>query len=152
MTQTALQPEQFYGAWTLVDWRIEYSDGGVTRPFGEKAIGQILYTEDGHMSATVSKPGRKGLSHSNARNASDHDKAQSFDSYFHYAGAWTLRDETVIHSVSFSMNPNMVGTQQIRNAAFSSPSQLTLSAFEPLKTGDKRHHILEWKRAKHERR
>ena len=147
MAAKALQPEQFYGAWSLVDWRIDYRDGGVTRPFGEEAIGQILYTEDGHMSATVSKPARAKLTQSNARNASDNDKAQSFDSYFHYAGTWTLVGETVAHTVGFSMNPNMVGTKQIRNAHFETVDKLILSAFEPLKSGGQRHHILKWQRA-----
>jgi len=147
MSQNDLHPEQFYGAWTLLDWRIGYSDGKITRPFGDGAVGQILYTPGGAMSATVSRPSRTKLSQSNVRHASEQDKAESFDSYFHYAGTWDLVDKTIVHTVEFSMNPNMVGTQQIRKAELKTPNNLVLSAFEPLKNGRQRHHILEWKRA-----
>jgi hypothetical protein len=147
MPSSLLRPEQFHGGWALVDWRIEYSNGGVTRPFGKDAIGQILYTEDGHMSATVSRADRQPIKQSNVRNASDSDRADRFDSYFHYAGTWSINGETVIHDVQFSMNPNMVGTQQIRKAEFKGQNWLWLSAYEPLKNGEPRHHILEWQRA-----
>ncbi|GGX70275.1 hypothetical protein GCM10011309_20450 [Litorimonas cladophorae] len=147
MPNSILYPEQFYGGWSLVDWRIEYSDGGVTRPFGEDAIGQILYAEDGHMSATVSRGDRQPIKQGNVRNASDGDKAHHFDSYFHYAGTWSISGKTVLHNVKLSMNPNMVGTQQIRKAEFKGPNKLSLSAYEFLKNGEQRHHILEWQRA-----
>ena len=53
----SLRAEQFIGAWSLIEWRIDYSDGRVTHPFGQNAVGQLIYSADGSMSVLgVSKP------------------------------------------------------------------------------------------------
>lgn len=135
--------EDFIGAWQLKDWRIEYSDGGITRPFGEQATGLILYTQDGTMSASICVKQRPRFPKENARRANMDQKSEAFDSYFHYAGLWKLEGDTVVHTVTMSLNPNMAGTEQRRLAIFKDNS-LTLSATEKLKNGIERHHILEW--------
>ncbi len=134
----------FIGAWRLVDWRIEYSDGGITRPFGEGAHGYIIYTSDGTMTASIAKKTRPAFGMASARNASVQQKADAFDSYFHYAGPWHIDGEEVVHTVTMSLNPDMTGTQQRRIAEFSGDDGLTLAAFEVTKDGGKRHHILQW--------
>ena len=138
-------PEDFIGAWGLVDWRIEYSDGGVTRPFGEAAEGYIVYSANGIMTASIAKGDRARFGQANARNATLDQKGQAFDSYFHYAGPWQVDGDEVVHSVTMSLNPDMTGTDQRRLAVFDSAGGLTLSANEPLKDGASRHHILQWK-------
>ncbi|MEW4467527.1 lipocalin-like domain-containing protein [Parasphingorhabdus sp. JC815] len=136
----------FIGAWRLIDWRIEYSDGAVTRPFGEGAHGYIIYSSDGTMTASIAKAERPAFGLANARNASEAQKTAAFDSYFHYAGPWELDGDEVVHSVTMSLNPDMTGTQQRRVARFSGDDGLTLSAFEVTKDGGKRHHILQWQK------
>lgn len=138
-------PENFIGAWHLIDWRIEYSDGGVTRPFGEGAHGYILYAADGTMTASIAQAARPAFGIPNARNATLEQKAQAFDSYFHYAGPWRIEGEEVVHSVTLSLNPDMTGTEQRRLAVFDGLGGLTLSAHEALKDGASRHHILQWR-------
>ncbi len=139
-------PQDFIGAWHLVDWRIEYSDGGVTRPFGEGAHGYIIYADDGTMTASISKATRPPFGIANARNATTEQKAAAFDSYFHYAGPWRIDGEVVVHQVTMSLNPDMTGTEQRRLAVFSGSSGLTLSAHEASKDGVSRHHILQWQK------
>ena len=138
------KPEDFIGAWQLVDWRIEYSDQGVTRPFGEGAHGYIVYSADGTMTASIAKSARPPFGFANARNASADQKAAAFDSFFHYAGLWRIEGEEVVHAVTLSLNPDMTGTDQRRLAAFDGLGELTLSAHEALKDGTNRHHILQW--------
>lgn len=142
------KPEDFVGAWQLIDWRIEYSDGGVTRPFGEGAHGYIIYSADGTMTASIAKPARPPFGLLNARNANAEQKAAAFDSYFHYAGPWRIEGEEVVHAVTMSLNPDMTGTDQRRLAVFNGLGELTLSAHEALKDGTERHHILQWKASK----
>ncbi len=139
--------EQFVGAWSLTSWQIE-SAGKISYPFGENATGQILYTADDAMSATVSAASRPLLNSENPRQASDAQKAAAFASYFHYAGFWALEGDYVIHKVSFSLNPAMQGTLQKRLAEFSGTDQLSLSAHEPLGEGKGRDHVLKWHRAR----
>lgn len=140
-------PEKFFGAWRLIDWRIEYSDGGVTRPFGDGAHGYIIYSVDGTMTASIAKAVRAPFGIANARNASAEQKAEAFDSYFHYAGSWRIDGEVVVHGVTMSLNPDMKGTEQRRLAVFDGSGGLSLSAHEALKDGGSRHHILQWKSA-----
>lgn len=137
-------PQQFIGAWQLKDWRIEYSGGKISRPFGIDALGLLQYTPDGMMSATVSRANRPKSGLVNARSASDAQKSEAFDSYFHYAGPWHLDGESVVHTVTMSLNANMCGTQQVRKAEFAGPGFLTLSAVEQMSDTNSRHHILEW--------
>lgn len=140
-------PTQFIGAWHLVDWRIEYADGALTRPFGDGAHGYIVYTADGIMTATIAKAYRPPFNIANARNASVAAKAEAFDSYFHYAGRWRIEAEEVVHAVTMSLNPDMTGTEQRRLAVFDGEDGLTLSAREILKNGARRHHILHWQKS-----
>jgi Lipocalin-like domain len=136
--------QDFIGAWQLVDWRIEYPDGGITRPFGEGAIGYIIYAADGTMTASIAKSDRAPLGFANARNASDGQKAEAFDSYFHYAGPWRIEGDEVVHAVTMSLNPDMTRTEQRRRALFDGAGGLTLSAIEGDASGKQRHHILQW--------
>jgi len=142
----AHSPEHFIGAWTLVDWRIEYSDGSVTRPYGEAAHGYIIYTADGIMTASIARSDRKGFGIANARHASAEQKAAAFDSYFHYAGPWRIVGEEVVHDVTMSLNPDMTGTEQRRLAVFDGAGGLELSAHEALKDGASRRHVLQWQK------
>jgi len=142
----AHNPEQFLGSWTLADWRIEYSDGGITRPFGDAAHGYIVYAPDGIMTASIAMPDRAPFEVANARHASPERKAEAFDSYFHYAGPWRIEGEDVVHAVTLSLNPGMTGTDQRRRAEFDGAGGLTLAAIEPLRDGGSRRHVLQWKR------
>tara|TARA_R100001244_G_scaffold6593_41_gene8523 strand:- start:5436 stop:5867 length:432 start_codon:yes stop_codon:yes gene_type:complete len=139
-------PADFVGAWSLVDWRIEYADGNETRPFGYGARGYIIYSADGTMTACIAKVRRDSFGIANARNASADQKAEAFDSYFHYAGPWRIENEEVVHAVTMSLNPDMAGTEQRRLAEFDGEGDLTLSAREALNNGGIRHHVLQWTR------
>jgi hypothetical protein len=139
-------PEDFIGSWHLVDWRIEYSDGGVTHPFGDRPLGFIVYAPDGIMSASISRTARPAFAVANVRNASAEDKAAAFDSYFHYAGPWRIEGEEVVHQVTMALNPAMTGTDQRRLARFDGRGGLELSADEAIKGGTSRRHILQWQR------
>ena len=134
------------GAWTLCDWRIEYEDGRVTRPFGTDAAGQLLYSADGRMSATVSARHRRTLNTANARDADVADKAAAFDGYFHYAGRWHLDGDVVVHTVSLALNPDFIGTEQRRSVKLDG-TELELSAKESMGGGQSRRHVLAWQRA-----
>ncbi len=141
----AHRPNDFLGTWNLVDWRIEYSDGGVTRPFGDCPHGYIIYSADGIMSASIARGRRAALGIANARNAAVEQKAEAFDSYFHYAGPWRIEGTDVVHAVTMSLNPDMSGTEQRRLAVFDNAGGLELSAHEALKGGASRRHVLQWK-------
>ncbi len=146
----SVMEKDILGAWHLQQWRIELPDGRVHYPFGETPKGQILYTADGQMSATIMADARTGFGAASARQISDAQKAAAFDGYFHYAGHWSLEGDVVVHDVTLSLNPDFIGTQQRRQAHFQDPYHLTLSAKEEVKGKGWRHHFIDWFREENE--
>ena len=136
------------GTWRLVSWTIEYpASGRVTRPFGPRPEGLLLYAADGHMSAVMQRPGRARLSRADPGAVDDAEKAAAFAGYLHYAGTWHVAGGCVVHAVELAMNPNLIGTLQRRRIALSGDA-LELAADEPLETpGATRHHRIAWRRA-----
>lgn len=143
------------GTWHLVRWDITYGDGrAATLPFGERATGLISYTADGTMQACIARGERQRLSSASVRSAPEAECLAAFESYFQYAGPYEIRGvagepQQVVHHVTHSLNPNFVGTQQVRNMAFAADGGLTLSASDTVPGTDvARHHRLIWARWK----
>lgn len=141
------------GTWHLVRWEITYGDGRApSLPYGAEATGMICYTGDGSMSACIARSGRTRLSSDSVRSAPVAERLAAFESFFQYAGPYVIQGEPgkqqVVHTVIHALNPNFVGTQQVRNMAFAADGQLTLSASDTLPgTTTARHHSLVWRRA-----
>ena len=136
------------GAWRLVSWTIEYpASGRVTQPFGAVPEGLLMYVADGHMSAAIQRPGRARLTRADPNAVSDAEKAAAFAGYLHYSGTWSVVDGHVVHAVEVAMNPNLVGTRQVRHVALQG-DRLELGAEEPLEApGQVRRHRIVWRRA-----
>ena len=140
------------GTWHLVRWEISYGDGRApTLPFGADASGMITYGSDGTMQAWIGRAQRPRLSSESVRSAPVAQRLAAFESYFQYAGRYTLRGEPgaqqVTHSVTHSLNPNFVGTQQVRDMRFGDDGRLTLSASDRVPASNTtRLHSLVWER------
>jgi hypothetical protein len=98
------------------------------------------------MSAVIMRHARPGFAQESARQLTRDQKADAFDSYFHYSGIWVIENHDLIHSVEFSLNPAFIGTKQRRHAQMSDDRNLLLSAQEKSNVGAIRHHYLEWRR------
>ena len=152
-----LNDNPLLGTWHLVRWDISYGDGREpTLPYGDAATGMIAYTPDGYMSACIARGGRGKLSSASVRSAPVEERLAAFESYFQYAGPYEISgskvgeegNQQVTHHVTHSLNPNFVGTQQVRNMTFAVDGGLTLSASDTVPGTDiARHHRLVWKRA-----
>jgi Lipocalin-like domain len=136
------------GAWSLVSWQIfDDNNAGFTEPFGADPHGMLQYTDDGCMSAVVCRSERASLPPGiSPRRMDPAQLADCYRSYFHYAGRWHIEGDSVIHSVEFGLNPNMVGTRQVRQMNFAG-NTLTLTGIEILGP-QQRRHVLLWQRVK----
>ena len=149
----AMQPltvEALVGSWQLVRWTIEYPDGRTpTLPFGDDALGLLVYAADGWMTATMCRRRRAGLSSPTAARASIDSKARAFDEYLTYGGRWRLDGDAVVHDVLVSMNPSLIGTPQRRVARLGDDGrELDLLADETdPERGRARRHRISWVRA-----
>ena len=139
-----IKPEGLIGAWCLKQWFIQYEDGRTRYPFGTDAVGQLLYTHDGQMSAIIMGPGRPGFAQNSPRLVTENQKAAAFDSYFQYAGSWHIKGDVVVHRVEFALNPDFVGTLQRRHVSFPGSGRLILSAAEEATGKGTRYHTLNW--------
>lgn len=143
------------GTWHLARWEIAYSDGRTpTLPFGRDAQGLIVYSHDGTMNACIARAGRRPLSSESVRSAPEAERLAAFESFFQYAGPYRYREDTalptgaqVVHQVTMSLNPNFVGTEQVRHVEFAPDGTLTLSASDTVPGSTvARHHRLQWRR------
>lgn len=137
------------GAWHLTRWETTYGDGRPpTHALGPDATGLIAYTPDGWMNASMARFGRKALSSESARTAPAEERLAAYDSFFSYGGRYRIDGEHVVHSVTISHNPNLVGTEQRRKMEFGADGTLTLSATDTVPASQViRQHRLIWKRS-----
>ncbi len=112
------------GTWRLVSWRNEASDGSITYPMGADAVGLILYTADGHISAHLGKADRPPFADSDLAGGSPAEDGAAMKSYVSYAGTYEFRGDQVIHHVKIASFPNWTGTDQRRQCRFAGDTVL----------------------------
>lgn len=133
--------QDLIGAWRLQSWTFVYSDGRpVEYPLGPDAEGFIMYTGDGHVSATLMRAGRAPITPS-----TDAEKAAAFNDAFAYAGRYRVEGGTVYHTIIVSTNPALIGFTSTRHIDLDG-ERLTLSGpdFTP---GQARSQEIVWRRA-----
>lgn len=149
MINQAITENDLIGGWQLQQWSIIQADQ-TSHPYGVNAIGQLMYTADGHMSAIICNPDCPSIPQGSLRKLGVEQRALLLDHSFSYAGRWELvRDmsnDIVVHHVQVSQNPNFIGSEQRRHATLDS-DRLTLSAEEAMPSGPSRLHQLIWLRA-----
>src|SRR4029079_19543755 len=109
-------------------------------PVGEDAVGLLIDTADGYVSASLARAQRPPLDQSD-----DGAKARAFEAYFGYAGRYTLRDGAVLHRIAIAPNPALTGVETLRNVSLEG-SRLTLSGPDFAASSLRSHRIV-WRRA-----
>lgn len=136
------------GSWQLQSWRIEYGAGRVaTFPFGPDADGLLIYAADGWMSAAMWRRRRSAWSAASARDADANSRAQAVEEFLSYGGRWYLDGSVLMHEVTFSVNPVLIGSLQRRPMQLDG-EVLRLSSEETAAGGRKRQHHIEWRRVR----
>ena len=105
------------GVWRLITVEDQEADGTIVHPYGERALGYLIYHPEGYMSATVMSAERPRLANPSRPFALSPEDAtavlQTMGSA--YCGTYELRDEsTVIHHVEAALIPNMIGQDEVR--------------------------------------
>jgi hypothetical protein len=108
--------QRLVGAWDLVDWSEIRQDGSRVFPLGERAIGQLVYTTDGHVAAQLVAVPRTRFQSDDWRVASEVEAARAFKEYFGYFGRFTVDPNSgiVIHHIKGGWFPNLEGNLQVR--------------------------------------
>jgi hypothetical protein len=138
------------GTWQLLSWENVDEEGNITYPFGEDAIGYVLYSEDGYMSTTLMTADRPNFQTDDVLGGTTDERAGAEKTYVAYCGEYEIQKDKdkdkVIHHIKASLFPNWVGVDQERFFEFKDV-QLTLSTPPILIDGKLQTAYLIWKRA-----
>ena len=95
-------------------------DGSKRLPLGERALGQVVYTADGRMSAQLVRADRAPFASDDFRAAPVDVAAEAFQQYFGYFGSYKLDTGagTVTHFIEGAWFPNLENKSQVRTFRF----------------------------------
>jgi hypothetical protein len=138
--------EDFIGTWKLVSFELRRGNM-VSFPYGEDAIGFIMYNPDGYMAAFLSPKERKKFESDDTTGGSVEEKVAAADTFFSYCGRFEVLSDMIVHHVETSFYPNWVGDKQERLYRFEG-DYLILSTPSMLAWGEMQSAHLTWKRVK----
>lgn len=104
------------GAWSLLECAEIMRDGSKRLPLGERALGQVVYTADGRMSAQLVRADRAAFASDDFRLAPVAQAAAAFQQYFSYFGSYKIDAAagTVTHFIEGAWFPNLENKAQVR--------------------------------------
>lgn len=107
--------KKFIGAWKLVQCVQTDENGNASYPWGQEALGYIIYTAEGVMSVQIMRKNRKSPSEQNVSSLQEIEK--EYNAYF---GRFEINEtnQTVIHLIEGHLNPKFIGKQKIRTYNF----------------------------------
>jgi hypothetical protein len=120
--------DDILGTWELVAYTAQDDQGSpVIYPLGPDAVGLIMYTPDGYMSAQLMRPHRPDYDHPGT--PTTEQAAMAAAGYLAYGGPYTVDESSgvVHHDVAVSLLPNWLNTAQGRKSTLDG-DRLTLVA------------------------
>ena len=137
------------GTWELVSYTAQHNHGGpITYPLGPDALGLIMYTADGYMSAQLMRRDRPAFDRPESDGGTAEQTAAAAAGYLAYSGPFEVEESTgvVHHNVRVSLLPNWLNGTQLRQSKLGG-DHLTLSAVTAAPDGIETISTLVWKRA-----
>jgi hypothetical protein len=140
-----MRGEDLVGAWRELGREFVGGDGSVKADIPRTS--QIMYTPDGFM-GVVNTPEHRprvsaGTNPMSLDGISVDERAAAAEGVVAYMGRYDVQDDTVRHTIYAAINPNLVGTTQVRCVTLAG-DDLTLSAMP-----DERGNFfrIRWRRA-----
>ncbi len=139
-----MSQKKLVGTWKLVSWEIKSTDS-VIYPFGQDAIGYIMYNDDGYMSTSVMTADRSQFTSGDIFSGSLEEKAGATETHISYCGTYEIRKDKVVHHVKISSFPNWTGSDQERTYELDG-DRLLLSAPLLLNEDESQTVLFVWER------
>jgi hypothetical protein len=98
----------FVGTWRLVSAERKDADGRISYPWGQDAVGYIMYNEDGYMSVAIMNANHPKLASEDTRAGRSGEEATA-RTHMSYCGRYEVQGDTVIHHVEVSSRPDRIG-------------------------------------------
>ena len=111
---------RFIGSWELVSYELRLPSGAITKPFGDRPIGRILYQSNGQMSAQLMQPAATPFASSDPLKATREETERAWRNYIGYWGSFRVdaKAGTVTHRVEGGWLPNWIDQEQVRTFRF----------------------------------
>ena len=126
--------DRFTGTWRLLACEGQWSDGRISKPYGDGPGGLLIYDGQGRFSGQIMARERPAFATGNLLKGSDAEVRAAFEGYVAYYGSYTVDEATglMIHLVEGSFFPNWIGERQVRKFEFTGDGRLQLSTL-PIK-------------------
>lgn len=113
--------ERFIGAWRLVAFEEEGSDGEVVYPYGKDAAGLLAYDSSGRMSVQIMRKDRAHLSSADWQSVPAEEIKKAIEGFTAFFGSYEVDEanSTVLHHVEGHVLPESVGKVLRREFTFS---------------------------------
>lgn len=138
-----MDKNQLIGTWRLISFEIRNTDDQVSYPYGDDAVGYLLYTFDGYMSATLMRSKRSNFAARDIAGGTIEEQIMAVQTYLSYCGKYEIQGNKVIHHIEASLFPNWVGIDQERLFEFKD-NRLFLSTPPLLVSGKQQVAHLSW--------
>jgi hypothetical protein len=125
------------GTWTLVNWASLKNGEPAGYPMGEDAHGQIIYSTEGRMAASLMRQDFK--EHPSTTNP-------TADTCLCYGGTFRLEGDQVVHDVIYATLPHWIGKPLKRTVVWQDGDLLLNTAPETSKSGNTYQHELRWRK------
>lgn len=118
IVSTSPLAKRLVGAWQLVSYSTRTADDQVGYPLGIDAVGLIIYTPDGYMSAQIAAADRAPYASRRVHGGTPEERAAAAAGYLAYSGPFRVdeAESAVWHHVQLSLYPNWIGDGQKRYA------------------------------------
>lgn len=125
--------EQFIGLWKLVSHEFRTIEGKAFYPYGDNAVGWVMFDDKGRFTAQIMRQGRPDYT---AGSATIDDLRNALYGYVAYFGTFEIDEskKMLTNHVEGSLVPGWVGGLQIRFYEFSPDGRITLRT-PPIKRG-----------------
>src|SRR5438128_196502 len=113
--------KRFIGAWRLVAFEEEGSDGEVVYPYGQDAAGLLIYDSSGRMSVQIVRQDRAPLSSPDWQSLPAEEIKKAIEGFTAFFGSYEVDEanSSVIHRVEGHVLPDSVGKVLRREFTFS---------------------------------
>ena len=142
--------DRLQGTWELIESTSQRPDGSTFYPMGEDIRGLISYTSDGYVQVNLMRPGRPrhGGPQITAADPADPALSEIVRGYMAYAGRFRVDEAAgvVHHEFELALDPNLIGTPQVREITFLSDNEIELAATAGNADGTTRRSRLLWRR------
>ena len=118
---------ELIGTWELVEWDCTLDGRYHNHPFGQDARGRLMYTVEGTMMAILMRANRPNFQTPSLSLGSAEEKSNAINGYVSYSGTFYTEDNLVTHRVQFSLLPNWIGTDLVREMTWTDGGELILS-------------------------